>query len=126
MGLEAVAIINAVLAFVAFLTSAWAVPKVGKPLSIILCVAAALAFFYSGAYIWLAFNITQVAAWSNVLRWFGLLSWPVVWIAVPLAMVRYKQLSGRVIRKAARPDNVITPIAGLDVQEILNRDDYHG
>jgi hypothetical protein len=121
---ELIALLNGLLALAAVISSFWAVPKVGKPLNIVLVIAGCLALFYSGAYIWLLFHISEVAAWSNTLRWLGLISWPVAWIFPPLAMVRYKTVAGRGIRKASKPDNVITPIEGIDVQEILNRDDY--
>lgn len=121
---ELIAIVNMMFAFASMFVLLWATPQVGRPLNIILCVAAGLAFFYGLSYIWLVFNIAEGAAWSSVLRWVSLITWPVVWMAPALAMVRYKNLAGAMIRKASRPDNVITDIPGMDTQKILNRDDY--
>ena len=46
-----------------------------------------LALIYSGAYLWLGFNIERSAQWSQYVRPVGLIAWPVAWIFPPAMSV---------------------------------------
>lgn len=44
-----------------------------------------LAVVYLAGYLWLALTDVDPAHWSAVMRWLGIVSWPLVWI-VPAAL----------------------------------------
>lgn len=115
---------NTLGVFVALITLLWAAPKVGKPLNITLIGASMLSAVFLGAYVLLIAGVVTTTSFLVIVRWAGIFTWPVVWIAPAIGLVKWKRNAGQLIREASRPENVITPIKGVDIQVPLNRDDY--
>jgi hypothetical protein len=95
--LAAIAVTNAVLAWVAAVVHMWAASRTSGLLQKMFIGIASLAFFYSLAYWWLAFNTDRSADWSNFLRPFGVLTWVIAWSVEPLILVTYLNRRGEEI-----------------------------
>ena len=95
--LTAIAVSNAILAWVAACVHGWAAYKTSGHIRQMFISIAALATFYSFAYWWLAFNTDRSADWSNFLRPFGIFTWVVAWAFEPIVLVHYLQRSGNKI-----------------------------
>lgn len=97
-----IATINGVSAFVACIVL-WRTSRlVGNSLRWMLKASSVLAFWYSAAYFWLAFNLELVGDWSSVMQWFGLFAWPLVWIAVPVTMIHWANHRGNTLVSGAQ------------------------
>ena len=87
--IEAIAAVNAILAWVAAMVHAWAASKTSGYLRKMFVVIASLALFYSLAYWWLFFFPDRGEEWSNFLRPFGIVTWVVAWSVEPLILIKY-------------------------------------
>ena len=95
--LQAIAAINAVLAWAAACVHAWAAYKTSGLLRKMFLSIAGLATFYSFAYWWLFFNPTEGGAWSDFLRPFGIFTWVIAWAIEPVVLVTYLNRRGQQI-----------------------------
>ena len=100
--LTTVAVINAILAWVAACIHAWAAYKTSGHLRRMFLTIAGLATFYSFAYWWLVFNVDRSGDWSNFLRPFGLFTWVAAWALEPVILVRYLTRRGEQIVERAQ------------------------
>lgn len=66
-------------------------------------IASVLAGVYFASYVWLLFHPHMSGEWSRTMRWVGPVSWGLVWIWMPLAVVRHNRKKAEVfIREANR------------------------
>ena len=99
---QVIAMINGILAWCASISLFWAAFEVSNRLRHVLFVEACLAMFYSVAYWWLAFNLELAREWSEILRWIGIVSWPVAWIASPIMLIYWLRGQGKKLQENAR------------------------
>lgn len=92
---------NAIWSFVAGCVSIWAAYYSPKLMRWVFAICALLAFFYSGAYLWLAFHLDRQGEWSRFIIQFGRLSWIVAWVAVPVGYVQSQKRTARHITRQA-------------------------
>ena len=95
---EVVALVNGILALFSFVAIQWSMPKVGRPLKLILGVASAFALFYSGAYFWLFLHPEQVLGWGNIMRFISWFVWPIAWAAPAVASAMYVRRSTALVK----------------------------
>ena len=99
--LSVIAVTNAVLAWVAAIVHGWAAYKTSGLLRKMFISISSLAFFYSLAYWWLAFNPSRGGDWSDFLRPFGIFTWVVAWAIEPIVLVTYLGRRGdEIVHKA--------------------------
>ena len=98
---QSISAINAVLAWMAFVTHVYAASKTSGHLRRMFMTIAGLALFYSFAYWWLFANPDRVAEWSDFLRPIGVLSWVAAWTIEPIVFIRYLKRTGQLIEKDA-------------------------
>lgn len=98
---QAISAINAVLAWIAFVTHVYAASRTSGHLRRMFMTIAGLALFYSFAYWWLFIHPDRVVEWSNFLRPIGVFSWIAAWAIEPVVFIRYLDRSGRRITREA-------------------------
>ena len=55
-----------------------------------------LALIYSGAYVWLAFNLERSGVWSQYVRPVSLVAWPVAWMCpAALSVILWLRINRR-------------------------------
>lgn len=87
--IDTVVVMNAVLALIACAVNiSGAVVTKGWLRAQFLCVAS-FALFYSAAYMWLWAYPDRALEWSNVLRPFSIIVWPIAWTAPAWFIIRY-------------------------------------